>query len=140
MISNFASHLPPAHPQQGGYDFGFLHVKAVDDTGHDRLVGLKVRYLEVVDAMVGQLLRLLWRAEAAGAGRYSLVVTGDHSTPVEYGDHSHEPVPLAIAHLRHVVSGGQGRHGAACAVTEPLGGEQRSAGGCGGGAAAADRL
>ncbi len=26
-----------------GYDFGFLHVKAVDDTGHDKLPMLKVR-------------------------------------------------------------------------------------------------
>lgn len=63
----------------------------------------QVRYLEVVDAMVAQLVRLLWRAEARGDGRYSLLVTGDHSTPVEFGDHSHEPVPVAIARLRHVV-------------------------------------
>lgn len=34
----------------------------------------------------------------------SIVVTGDHSTPVEFGDHSHEPVPFAIAHVRHAVS------------------------------------
>ena len=27
---------------QGGYQLGFLHVKAVDDTGHDRAVALKV--------------------------------------------------------------------------------------------------
>jgi len=33
----------------------------------------------------------------------SIVVTGDHSTPVEFGDHSHEPVPFTIAHVRHVV-------------------------------------
>lgn len=26
----------------GGYSFGFLHVKAVDDTGHDRRVAMKV--------------------------------------------------------------------------------------------------
>jgi 2,3-bisphosphoglycerate-independent phosphoglycerate mutase len=26
----------------GGYSFGFLHVKAVDDTGHDRMVAMKV--------------------------------------------------------------------------------------------------
>ena len=25
-------------------DFGFLHVKAVDDTGHDKLLALKVGY------------------------------------------------------------------------------------------------
>lgn len=36
--------------------------------------------------------------------KHSIVVTGDHSTPVEFGDHSHEPVPFAIAHVRHVVS------------------------------------
>eukprot|EP00887_Chlorella_sp_A99_P007404 scaffold2.g7404.t1 len=100
-------HRAPSHPPptcaKEGYDFGFLHVKAVDDTGHDRLVGIKVRYLEVVDAMVGQLLRLLVAAEASSSTRFSIVVTGDHSTPVEFGDHSHEPVPVAIAHVRHVV-------------------------------------
>ncbi|KAL4448400.1 hypothetical protein ABPG75_005619 [Micractinium tetrahymenae] len=88
---------------RGGFQFGFLHVKAVDDTGHDFLVDLKPRYQEVVDRMVAQLLCLLWEQERAGNGRYSIVVTGDHSTPVEFGDHSHEPVPFAIAHVRHVV-------------------------------------
>lgn len=29
------------------YDFGFLHVKAVDDTGHDKLLALKVSYSEL---------------------------------------------------------------------------------------------
>lgn len=28
---------------QGKYDFGFLHIKAVDDAGHDRNVNLKVK-------------------------------------------------------------------------------------------------
>ncbi|CAL8468172.1 g7711 [Coccomyxa elongata] len=87
----------------GGYRFGMLHVKAVDDTGHDRQAVLKVRYIEGVDAMVGQLIRRLWEAEAAGRGRFSLCITSDHSTPVEFGDHSHEPVPFAIARLTHVV-------------------------------------
>ncbi len=59
----------------------------------------QVRYLEAVDAMVGQLIRRLWEAEASGRGRYSLCLTSDHSTPVEFGDHSHEPVPYAIARL-----------------------------------------
>jgi len=27
----------------GGYEFALLHVKAVDDTGHDRMVAMKVR-------------------------------------------------------------------------------------------------
>jgi 2,3-diphosphopglycerate-independent phosphoglycerate mutase len=98
------------------YEFSFLHVKAVDDAGHDRAVDLKVGYLEVVDTMVGQLLRLLWQAEKINLTRheedrndveeqqnYTIIVTGDHSTPVEFGDHSNEPVPFAIAHVCHAV-------------------------------------
>ncbi|KAG2498895.1 hypothetical protein HYH03_003086 [Edaphochlamys debaryana] len=85
------------------YGFGFVHVKAVDDTGHDRMMQNKVRFLEVVDRMVGQMLRRLSDAEAAGAGRYVVVVCGDHSTPVVFGDHSNEPVPFAIAHVAHAV-------------------------------------
>jgi 2,3-bisphosphoglycerate-independent phosphoglycerate mutase len=60
----------------------------------------QVGYLEAVDMMVGQLIRRLWEAESAGTGRYAICVTGDHSTPVEFGDHSHEPVPFAIARVR----------------------------------------
>ncbi|KAF5840262.1 2,3-bisphosphoglycerate-independent phosphoglycerate mutase-domain-containing protein [Dunaliella salina] len=96
------------------YDFGFVHVKAVDDTGHDLRLTMKVRFLEVVDKMLGQMVRRLWEAEqrelqAAQEGhlgrepqRFTIVVTGDHSTPVMFGDHSHEPVPFAVAHVRHV--------------------------------------
>ena len=64
--------------------------------------GLQVRYLEVVDTMVGQLLRRLWEIEQNGTAKFCTCVTGDHSTPVVFGDHSHEPVPFAIAHLRSV--------------------------------------
>lgn len=60
----------------------------------------QVRFLEVVDKMVGQMLRLLWQAEGDTGARYTIIVTGDHSTPVLFGDHSNEPVPLAIAHVR----------------------------------------
>ncbi|GIL98398.1 hypothetical protein Vretimale_3768 [Volvox reticuliferus] len=87
----------------GSYQFGFVHVKAVDDTGHDRMLQNKVRFLEVVDQMVAQMLRRLWEAEAAGQGRYVMVLTGDHSTPVMFGDHSNEPVPFAIASVRSAV-------------------------------------
>lgn len=65
---------------------------------------VQVQYLECVDVMLSQLVRRLHEAEAAGHGQYAVCVTGDHSTPVLFGDHSHEPVPLAIAHVRHVVS------------------------------------
>jgi hypothetical protein len=40
-----------------------------------------------------------------------LVVTGDHTTPVLYGDHSNEPVPVVIcplSRLRHIGRAGSG--------------------------------
>lgn len=63
-----------------------------------------MKYLEAVDEMVKQLIARLAGAEAASNGPFSIVVTGDHSTPVVFGDHSHEPVPLAAAHVRRGVS------------------------------------
>lgn len=86
-----------------GYDFGFLHIKAIDDAGHDKATNLKVRGLEAVDRAIGQLARLLWEAETAGDFQYFLCITGDHSTPVEYGDHSYEPVPFTLCKLKDFV-------------------------------------
>ncbi|KAF5203142.1 2,3-bisphosphoglycerate-independent phosphoglycerate mutase [Thalictrum thalictroides] len=82
-----------------GYDFGFLHIKAIDDAGHDKASIFKVKAMEAVDRAIGQLARLLWEAESTGNFHYSLCITGDHSTPVEYGDHSFEPVPFALCRL-----------------------------------------
>ena len=31
-------------------------------------------------------------------------VTGDHTTPVKYGDHSHEPVPIVVGSVKGVPS------------------------------------
>ncbi|KAG9448680.1 hypothetical protein H6P81_008645 [Aristolochia fimbriata] len=86
-----------------GYDFGFLHIKAIDDAGHDKASIFKVKALEAVDKTIGQLAKLLWQEEAAGGFQYSLCVTGDHSTPVEYGDHSFEPVPFTLCRLKDYV-------------------------------------
>jgi len=81
-----------------GPTFLLLHVKAVDDAGHDRAAALKVAQLRRCDALLGALARRL--AAAGGeAARAVLAVTGDHSTPVSFGDHSCEPVPIALASL-----------------------------------------
>ncbi len=29
-----------------------------------------------------------------------MCVTGDHTTPVKYGDHSHEPVPFVVGSVK----------------------------------------
>ncbi|MBA0783684.1 hypothetical protein Gotri_001355 [Gossypium trilobum] len=96
-----------------GYDFGFLHIKcdlldisklqAIDDAGHDKATVFKVKGLEAVDQAIGQLAKLMWQAESTGNFQYFICVTGDHSTPVEYGDHSFEPVPFAICRLKDFV-------------------------------------
>ncbi|GFH09044.1 archaeal type cofactor-independent phosphoglycerate mutase, partial [Haematococcus lacustris] len=43
----------------GSAQFGFVHVKAVDDCGHDRRLQMKVMFQEVVDVMLGQMVRRL---------------------------------------------------------------------------------
>lgn len=81
-----------------------LDLQAIDDAGHDKASVFKVKGLEAVDHAIGQLARLLWEAESTGKFSYYLCVTGDHSTPVEYGDHSFEPVPFALCSLKDFVS------------------------------------
>lgn len=105
----------PGRPD--GYDFGFLHIKAVDDAGHDKASVFKVKALEAVDRAIGQLARLLWEAESSGEFMYSVCVTGDHSTPVEYGDHSFEPVPFTICRLEDYV---RARGGPTVVMETPL--------------------
>ena len=61
---------------------------------------IQVKYFEVVDTMIRQLVLRLAKRERKSADTFNIVVTGDHSTPVVFGDHSHEPVPFVIARVR----------------------------------------
>lgn len=81
----------------GDFDFGFVHVKAVDDAGHDRDVAKKVHFTERADEMISVLLEGIHAECGDEANEVTIVVTGDHTTPVKYGDHTFEPVPFAIA-------------------------------------------
>ena len=38
------------------YDFGFVHIKAVDDAGHDKDFKIKVEQLEKSDRALGKLI------------------------------------------------------------------------------------
>lgn len=86
---------------EGVYDFGFVHVKAVDDAGHDRDVDKKVHFIEKADTMIRSIIEGVHAQLASSNGDFdiSIVVTGDHTTPVKYGDHTFEPVPFAIARV-----------------------------------------
>jgi 2,3-diphosphopglycerate-independent phosphoglycerate mutase len=86
-IANKAHVILEALPR---YEFLVLHVKGVDDAGHDKNLDMKTEML----ARAGDALGILWNGIPAGT---TVAVVGDHSTPVVIGDHSCEPVPVSIA-------------------------------------------
>ncbi|CAI5729433.1 unnamed protein product [Peronospora destructor] len=81
------------------FDFGFVHVKAVDDAGHDRDVEKKVHFIERADEMISLLLEGIHADCGDEDNEVTIVVTADHTTPVKYGDHTFEPVPFAITRV-----------------------------------------
>ena len=85
------------------YDFGFIHIKAVDDAGHDKSLDRKVEQLEKSDRAIAKLVRALGRATEQDFDRdFILCVTGDHTTPVSVGDHTAEPVPFACGQVSKI--------------------------------------
>ena len=72
----------------GDYDFYFIHFKDTDSRGHDGDFEGKVAAIEEVDALLPRITSL---------GPDVLIVTGDHSTPALYGEHSWHHVPTLVA-------------------------------------------
>ena len=72
----------------GAYDFYFIHFKDTDSRAHDGDFEGKVAAIEEVDALLPRVTDL---------GADVLVVTGDHSTPALYGEHSWHHVPTLVA-------------------------------------------
>lgn len=97
LISKADTALHIFGEKDSAYDFGFVHVKAVDDAGHDRDVAKKVHFIEKADAMIARLIEGI---HAQLGQDVTIVVTGDHTTPVKYGDHTFEPVPFAISRAK----------------------------------------
>ena len=86
--TNFMEKAKTAVDKLEENDFVYLHVKATDNAAHDHDAEKKVRCIEKVDEMVGYLLdNLDWEST-------HMVFTGDHTTPVNFGDHTAEPVPI----------------------------------------------
>lgn len=61
--TNFQAKADAAVREMATHDFGFVHIKAVDDAGHDRNVPLKVEFLEKIDVMLGDLVQRLYERE-----------------------------------------------------------------------------
>lgn len=75
------------------HDLGFIHVKAVDDAAHDRNIARRIEWLEKIDA---QLIAPIIDTARRANERIAVIITGDHASPVIYGDHSCEPVPFVV--------------------------------------------
>jgi 2,3-bisphosphoglycerate-independent phosphoglycerate mutase len=69
------------------YDYVFIHIKATDNASHDGNAKEKVLAIERTDAMLSKII------DAVGDS-IVIAVTGDHSTPLEVGEHQSDPVPI----------------------------------------------
>jgi 2,3-bisphosphoglycerate-independent phosphoglycerate mutase len=96
------------------HNFILCNVKGPDVAGHDGNARGKVAIIEKIDRMVAQIF-------AADVEGLTFAFTGDHSTPVTYGDHTGEPCPILFWSAgvrpdgcrsfgeREVIGGGVGR-------------------------------
>lgn len=71
------------------FDYVFTHIKGTDNAGHDQDASAKTAFIERIDReFFGPLI------EGLDAPIAHLAFTGDHTTPIDFGDHTHEPVPV----------------------------------------------
>jgi 2,3-bisphosphoglycerate-independent phosphoglycerate mutase len=71
------------------FDYVFIHVKGTDNAGHDKDAVGKTAFIEKIDAeLIAPLM------EGVDWKETHLAITGDHTTPIDYGDHTAEPVPV----------------------------------------------
>ena len=68
-------------------DLVLLHIKAFDELSHDGKAKEKVEFIQTVDSHLGKL----W-----GKADF-LILTADHTTPVEFKEHAGDPVPIALS-------------------------------------------
>jgi 2,3-bisphosphoglycerate-independent phosphoglycerate mutase len=74
-----------------GKDFVYIHVEAPDAAGHRGELDTKIHAIEMVDEMLGMLLKELDCFE-----RYKVMLLPDHPTPLHTMTHSSNPVPFAV--------------------------------------------
>jgi len=76
---------------RGGAAFVHVHTKVVDEAGHSRRPGAKLKVLEALDPALAALLEPPF-------DRAVVAVTGDHATPSSGGViHTGDPTPLLVA-------------------------------------------
>ena len=76
---------------ENGYDYVYIHLEAPDECGHQGDTFGKVKAIEKVDYVVGEMVKYL-----ESKGDFTLVVTPDHATPIVKKTHTSEPIPYMI--------------------------------------------
>jgi len=71
------------------YDFVFTHVKGTDNLSHDGKPIEKMKFIEKID-------KELYRFLPDNLDDLVVMITGDHSSPCSFKDHSADPVPVII--------------------------------------------
>ncbi|MBQ8177955.1 MAG: cofactor-independent phosphoglycerate mutase [Clostridia bacterium] len=74
-----------------GCDYVYIHLEAPDECGHQGDMTGKVKAIEKVDYVVGEMLRYL-----EDKGDFTLAVLPDHATPIVRKTHTSEPIPYLI--------------------------------------------
>lgn len=69
------------------YDFLLINIDGADEAGHDGNLQEKVQFIEKVDAVIGEVMKI---------PETYFILTADHSTPISVMDHTGDPVPLVI--------------------------------------------
>jgi 2,3-bisphosphoglycerate-independent phosphoglycerate mutase len=69
------------------HEFVLLHLKGFDEVSHDGNAEAKIKFIERVDEMLGQLV---------GVADFT-ILSIDHTTPVTVREHTGDPVPVVIA-------------------------------------------
>lgn len=71
------------------YDYVFCHLKGTDNAGHDKDAAAKKAFIERMDEELFKPLieQVDWQTT-------HLAFTGDHCTPIDFGDHTIDPVPV----------------------------------------------
>lgn len=72
---------------EGNYEFMLINIDGADEAGHDGDMEEKVKFIEKVDAVIGEVMEL---------DDLYFILTADHSTPVSVMDHTGDPVPIVI--------------------------------------------
>jgi 2,3-bisphosphoglycerate-independent phosphoglycerate mutase len=112
LDSNFKGKAEAALKVLKKKDFVFLHLEATDEAGHKGDAQAKVKAIELIDEQVlGPILAGLEGQD------FRLLVSPDHSTPLELKTHALEPVPFFVYDSTQPLPGGSAYSEANAATT-----------------------